>query len=372
VATGAPPLRGPDALGLRPLPEPTWSAGLAGPGRRLETIRAAAGDLRRHLRAGGFVVGVRTVDVVTVPYPARLAIGGLPATVGTWVTLIARMLIVQFDDFSGTRRTLVWEPMRADSLAQLPFYGRVFPPSRVEIPRRRMPSTLCSVERALARCGLEPADVDFVSCGDLRGYDLRSLLGSRRPPAVEHAPRAPLLGGAHLLVRRAELGAARSPHPVMAPWYVTGGAHELLEDRLVVLDADVELGPGVALISTPGLTPGHQSLVLNLRQGIWVVSSNGVASDCWQPLLSKLPGVRRGAERDGREVVLAAEAAESAADLYDAMVLERSLADASRADPRWLAILPSAELAARRRQWPMLPTFSHGALDHGPSFTSRS
>jgi hypothetical protein len=159
---------------------------------------------------------------------------------------------------------------------------------------------------------------------------------------------------------------------VIAPWYVPGGAHDVLEDRLVVLDADVELGHGVALISTPGLTPGHQSLVLNLRHGIWVVSSNGVASDCWQPLLSKLPGVRRGAERDGREVVLAAEAAESAVELYDAMVLERSLADASRADPRWLAILPSAELAARRRQWPMLPTFSHDALDHGPSFTSRS
>jgi hypothetical protein len=120
-------MRGPDALGLRPLPEPTWSAGLAGPGLRLDAIRAAAGDLRRHFRAGGFVGGVRTVDVVAVPYPARLAIGGLPATVSTWVTLVARMLIVQFDDFSGTRRTLVWEPMRADNFARLPFYARVLP-----------------------------------------------------------------------------------------------------------------------------------------------------------------------------------------------------------------------------------------------------
>ena len=35
------------------------------------------------------------------------------------------------------------------------------------------------------------------------------------------------------------------------------------------------------------------------------------------------------------------------------------------ADPRWLTILPDRELAPRWRQWPALPTFSHGGLSVG-------
>jgi hypothetical protein len=355
----------PETLGLRALPEFAGMRALNPAAPRADALRAAARAFRRRFADGGVVTAVRTIDVAETPYPARLVASGVPAFVGAWVTLLARMVIVQFDDFGGSRRTLVWEPARADSLARLRPHGRSVPGQRMEIARPGRPRTLSSVQRGLAAAGLAPDQVDFVSCGDLRGHDLRSLLGTSRPTANEHAPRAPLLAGAWFLTRRAELEIARAPHPVLAPWYVEGGAIDVIEDRLVALRDDVELGRGVALVSTPGLTSGHQSLLLNLSDGIWVMSGNGVASDCWQPLLSKLPGVRRAAERDGRETVIAADAAERALDLYDSMVLERSLADASRVDPRWLSILPTRELAAKRRQWPVLPTFSHGAVTHG-------
>jgi hypothetical protein len=349
--------------GFRTVTEFTERAWRSSPGDRPGAIRAAATEFRRRFRSGGYVRAVRTIDVVAASVPAGLAIGALPPVLRTWVALVTRMLVVHFDDFDGRRRTLIWEPMRAESIAQLPLVVRSGSRRRAGIPRA--PRALTTLPHAFARAGLEDR-IDLVSSGDLRGYDLRSLLGTTRPTASEHEPRPAMLAGGHYLIRRAELESVRSPHPLLAPWYVPGGVSDLDDDRLVVLDQDLELGPGVALLSSPGLTKGHQSLVLNLPDGIWVVSSNAVASDCWQPLLSKLPGVRRSAERDGREVSVSANVAANALDLYDAMVLERSLADTSAIDPRWLAILPTHELAAWRRQWPAVPTFSHGRLNYGP------
>ena len=136
-------------------------------------------------------------------------------------------------------------------------------------------------------------------------------------------------------------------------------------DRLLVIDGDVELGRGVAIISTPGHTDGNHSLVLNTPDGVWVSSENGVALDNWQPELSKIPGVARFARFFGREIVPNANTLEDSIDQYDSMVKEKAVADHSRRDPRWLQILPSSELAPWRRQWPVLPSFAHGGLHYG-------
>lgn len=278
--------------------------------------------------------------------------------------LIGRMLIIRFDDFDGARRTLIWEPLIAEAISEACLYA-----NRADRPiagmRGGRPRQLCSVQAALARSGLGLDAVDFVGFGDLRGHDLRRVTGTVRPLADSHQPRAPLFQGARLLVQADELEAARSPHPLHASWYVPGAVDDLIDEPLIALDGDVALGPGVALLATPGITPGHQSLVMRTQEGIWVVSSNGVAVECWQPLLSKIPGVRRGAETDGLEVMLPAAGTPDPRDLYSSMVLERSLAHASREDPRWLLIFPQRELAARARQWPLLPTYSHAPLRSG-------
>jgi len=99
--------------------------------------------------------------------------------------------------------------------------------------------------------------------------------------------------------------------------------------------------------------------------GIWVSSANGVAADSWHPHLSTIPGVRRWAEFYGREVVLNANTLEDSVDQYDAMVLEKALADVNRRDPRWHNTFPSSELAPLRRQWPVLPTFVYGGINYG-------
>ncbi|NEB70184.1 hypothetical protein G3I39_24480, partial [Streptomyces fulvissimus] len=67
-------------------------------------------------------------------------------------------------------------------------------------------------------------------------------------------------------------------------------------------DGDIELGPGVTLLWTPGHTDGNHSLALNTPDGVWVSSENGISLDNWQPELSRIPGVRRYHRNFGREV----------------------------------------------------------------------
>lgn len=130
-------------------------------------------------------------------------------------------------------------------------------------------------------------------------------------------------------------------------------------------DGDVELGVGVSLLWTPGHTDGNHSLVVNTPDGVWVSSENGMAADSWQPELSKIPGVKQQARFFNREVVLNSNTLEDSVDQYDSMVKEKTMASHSPRDDRWLQIIPSSECADWKRQWPVVPTFTHGGLDYG-------
>ena len=131
------------------------------------------------------------------------------------------------------------------------------------------------------------------------------------------------------------------------------------------LHGDVEVGKGIALVSTPGHTDGNHSLCINTPEGVWVSSENGVAADSWHPHLSKIPGVRKYAEFWNREVVLNANTLEDSVDQYDSMLKEKAVADPNRRDPRWLNVFPSSEMTSWRRQWPVLPTFMYGGMNYG-------
>ena len=148
-------------------------------------------------------------------------------------------------------------------------------------------------------------------------------------------------------------------------WYVEDGIKDLITDNVVLVDGDVELGKGVALVWTPGHTDGNHSLCINTEDGVWVSSENGVAADSWHPHLSKIPGVRKTAEFFGREVILNSNTLEDSIDQYDSMLKEKALADPNKRDPRWLNVFPSSEMASWKRQWPAVPTFVYGGINCG-------
>ena len=119
----------------------------------------------------------------------------------------------------------------------------------------------------------------------------------------------------------------------------------------------------------PKLRSDRPDIVLNTPDGVWVSSENGVAIDNWQPELSKIPGVRRYADFYGREVVLNSNTLEDSIDQYDSMVKEKTVADPSPRDPRFLNIFPSSEMGRLRRHWPVFPTFPQDRLEYGEIVT---
>jgi hypothetical protein len=333
-------------------------------GRRLDALRKACAAFKARFRAEGEILGVRSFDIAAAPYPVRYAFGGAAFAPNPLLSIINRMLVVQYQDFDGQRRTLVWEPTVPAGSAQAPFYAQL---ERMAgpIPQGLFVKYYHEPEEVLPLCGLTNADVDVASFDHLHVQDMRMILGTTAPIAGEPAPREPLFPNARFVVHARELATFESPHPMQWAWYVPDGMRDARTDRLEVIETDVQLGPGVAIITTPGHTDGNHSLLLNTPDGVWVSSENGVALDNWQPDRSRIPGIRRHARFFNREIVPNANTLEDSIDQYDSMVKEKLLADPSRRDPRWLQILPSSELAPWRRQWPVLPSFVHGGIEYG-------
>ena len=342
-------------------------------GDRLEAIRAAAVRYRKRFLRQGTVHAVRSVDIAAAPYPTRFAFQGFAASVNPMISIINRMMVVQFEGFDGELKTLVWEPTVAAGSLEAPFYN-----SMDQLTRKVLGNTLGEFvthqifakyyndpDQVLPKLGLRNEDVDYISFDHLHVQDVRMIVGSKKVIAGEDAPRDPLFPNAKLLVHRKELGTFESMHPMQWAWYVEKGMDGVPAERLEVFEGDVELGVGVSLLWTPGHTDGNHSLCLNTPDGVWVSSENGTAADSWQPELSKIPGIRQQARFYNREVVLNGNTLEDSIDQYDSMVKEKTMASHSPRDPRWKQIMPSSECAPWLRQWPVVPTFVHGNLEYG-------
>ena len=358
---------GADALGLKPFHEfdaanETWPRG-----DRPAAIRGAAAEFRaRFATPENRVRAVRTVDIASAPYPLKFAFGGAAIGANPYINIINRLQVVQFEDFDGALRTLAYEPTVTDGPQEAPFYEQMM---RLPIPDWVAYNVLAKIwhepDEALAVAGLRPEDVDFVSFDHLHVQDLRFVLGTTEPIPGEERPRPPLFPNAKLIAQRKEWDTFASLHPMQWAWYVEDGIKDLITDNVVLVEGDVELGRGVALVWTPGHTDGNHSLCINTPDGVWVSSENGVCADSWHPHLSRIPGVKRTAEYFGREVILNSNTLEDSIDQYDSMIKEKALADPNPRDPRFANVFPSSEMPAWKRQWPVMPAFSYGGINYG-------
>jgi hypothetical protein len=357
-------------IGARPVPEFDGVHEVWPRGARLAAVREAATAFKDRFKAEGQVHAVKSVDIAAAPYPVSYGFhDAVRGPRSPLISMVNRMIVVQYDDWDGRARTLVFEPTVPDGSAEAPFYrnlqkltagsriGRAL--ESVVLRRYNEPGDV------LRQLGLGPDDIDFCTFDHLHVQDPRMILGSTTTIEGESEPRQPLFGDAKMLVHTRELDTLRSLHPMQWAWYVEGGLEGVDEDKFVTFEGDVSLGPGLALIWTPGHTDGNHSLAMNTPDGVWVSSENGISLDNWQPELSKIPGVAAYARTFGREVCPNANTLEDSLDQYDSMVKEKILADRCSSDPRWLQILPSTELVPWKRFWPVVPTYVHGGIDYG-------
>lgn len=365
------------AIGARPIPEFEGVHDVWPRGDRLRAVREAAEAYKPRFKAQGQVKAVRSVDIAAAPYPVPFAFHGavnLPHL--PLIAMINRMLVVQYDDWDGRARTLVFEPTVPAGSAAAPFYARL---DRImdKIPGGQKFASIAMLkyynepEDVLDQLGLSADDIDFCTFDHLHVQDPRMIMGSTTLVPGETAPRKPLFGTAKMLVHERELATLESLHPMQWAWYVEDGLEGVDPASFVTFAGDIELGPGLTLLWTPGHTDGNHSLCINTPDGVWVSSENGISLDNWQPELSKIPGVRKYHEMYGREICPNANTLEDSLDQYDSMVKEKTMADRCKDDPRWLQILPSTELADWKRFWPVRPTYCHGGISYGTITGSR-
>ncbi|MGW4241376.1 hypothetical protein [Nocardia sp. NPDC004722] len=358
-------------IGARPIPEFDGVHEVWPRGDRLAAVRAAAEAYKPRFKEQGRIKAVKSVDIAAAPYPVAFGFhGAVDVPHLPLIAMINRMIVVQYDDFDGCLRTLVFEPTVPAGSVEAPFYARLNKlataiPGGNAIARTLLLRYYHEPEDVLAELGLTPEDIDFCTFDHLHVQDPRMILGSTIPIPGEKVARTPLFGHAKMLVHRRELATLESLHPMQWAWYVSDGLVGVDPDAFVRFDGDIELGPGIALLWTPGHTDGNHSLVINTPDGVWVSSENGISLDNWQPDQSKIPGLRRYHRAYGREVCPNANTLEDSLDQYDSMVKEKTMADPCRHDPRWLQILPSTELADWKRFWPIRPTYAHGGIDYG-------
>ncbi|WP_157561329.1 hypothetical protein [Mycobacterium sp. E802] len=336
-----------------------------GPGAALRMARTAGTDFRREFAASGRAARVSTHDLVTLPYPTRFGLWRAAVTPAPFLLITNRLVIVQWDDADGRRRTLLWEPSDVELDANTPYFAAL-DRSSPTVVRNRMVREYATVAERLAEAGIVPADVDYIGFDHLHTQDVRRLIGTVKPQAdISPSAIAALFPNAKLVVQREELEAMRDLHPLQRPWYQPETMVDLDPARIAPIDGDRLLGPGVAIVRTPGHATGNQTLVLNTETGIWAMSENVVATELLTPEHSRIPGVAGWSRRWGQELILNANTIEATATQYTSCVLEKTLVDRSQADERFLQFFPTSELTASPFTPGTAPTFTHRTLQAG-------
>src|SRR5438270_9297849 len=152
-------IESPETLGLRPIHEfdeaqATWPRG-----HRPAALRDAAEAFRARFKEQGQVRAVRTVDLVAAAYPTLFAFGGAARGINPYISILNRLVVVQFEDFEGKLRTLAWEPTIPEGSAEAPFYEQMIE-RYGQLAAKVFATYYNTVESALSLCGLRPDDVD--------------------------------------------------------------------------------------------------------------------------------------------------------------------------------------------------------------------
>ncbi|MCC7536963.1 MAG: hypothetical protein IT379_12155 [Deltaproteobacteria bacterium] len=311
------------------------------PGHRVRTVRRAAERFGDALREGPRVVCVRTLPLAMAPYPTAYAFWNACSVPAPVITMFHRCLLIQVLA-EGELKTILFNPSDPESQIKTPYFANFRKAIPSFIKTEWLSPKQPTLEEQLARLGLRPEDIDVVAFDHFHTQDLRVLLGTDgsdgRPPT---APRFP---NAVLLAPRVEWDAWEDLHPLHRAFFIADGRSHVKTERVVLVEGDMWLGDGCAIVSTPGHTNGNQTLFVHAEQGVFGTAENGTSADCYSPFESRIPGLRKFARERDVEVILNSNTPESGADQYTSMILERTVVDQVPDAPMFVQMFPSSEL----------------------------
>ena len=300
------------------------------PQERLKAARKKAEAFRERFMDEPCVAYYQSADMVRVPYPTWYAYSGV-YTQSTYkfpyLHILNRIFIIQYYDFLGELKTLLFSPSDIDADRETPFFKRLTDKMPNWSPLENLVAPITrDVTQALAEIGLTPADIDYISYDHLHTQDVRQWLGS----TTADQEREAYFPNAKLIVHEKEWQSVQGLLPVQAEWYCPNGIEGVDLDKVITFTSSLHLGKGLALIHTPGHTEGNHSLVARVPDGIRVTSENGVGADAYAPMNSKVDAIRRYAEKTGMEVILNGNTLEDSTDQYISMVIEKTIAGPSK------------------------------------------
>jgi len=335
------------------------------PAMRLEQAKKAALAFReKMLTDDQHVVFYRSIDLIRAPYPTKYGLLNANKSLSPFIHILNRLFVIQYKTSAGIK-TLLFSPSDIDANVETPFYKRL---TTMAGPLSPLVNAFLApienrVEDALKLCGIAPEDVDYISYDHLHTQDIRKWLGAEG--AKGYFPNA------KLLVMKKEWDSTTGLLPQQQEWYCPDGIQGVANDRVILLDGSVKLGQGIALVHTPGHTEGNHSLVAYTDEGLLVSSENGISSDSYSPLESKIPGVREYAKETGMEVILNGNTLENSIDQYISMVMEKTIAGPSKRNPAFYNCVPSSDLTHYWGFPGLRPTFSFGPLSFGEAVTEK-
>ncbi len=312
---------------------------IAHPGEQLAEIREVAPVFHDWFVSQGQVQAVDTFDLVGLPYPTEYALFRAHSKLASpFIRITNRMMVVQFHDFENQLRTMLVGPTDVELAGNTAYFESLrgkLPGPVADFVLKRYPTPL----EHLNAIGLSPEDVDYITFDHLHTQDLRRWLGTNEPqPALARAglapidePIPPMFPNAKLLIMRAEWDQFPHEHPLQRRWFQGESHGAVRTENIIRLEGDVLLGPGVALVATPGHTVGNHTIVLNTSSGVWTSSENGMMPEAYDPAASSIPGLRKYSQESGFEVVLNSNTPESSATQYNSMIKEKLIA--SRGGP---------------------------------------
>ena len=325
---------------------------------RLDEMRKAAVSFREDMLSKPQVKFYRSMPLIRAPYPSKYAFLNCNVIPMPYIHILNRLFVVQVETEEGLK-TILLSPSDVEGNAETPYFRKMTDkagPAKGLLKKFIAPE-INNVEGCLKQLGLNPKDIDYISYDHLHTQDIRKWLGDDKQPG--------LLPNAKLLVMRDEWISAKNLMPPQFDWYCPNGLEGVPEDRIILLEGDVMIGEGLALIRTPGHTEGNHSFVAHTPEGLKVTSENGVGPDCYAPENSRIPGLKKYAQQTGMEVILNGNTLEGGLEQYISMVVEKTIAGNHPNYTEFPNMANSSELTGYWGFPGYKPTVTYGDLHFG-------